>query len=231
MHFQRGRLLWIANKDTEAVQSFLEADKLGHIAAAKFLGDAYFDERGLPQGIEASDEAALALYQKAKNGGYAGIGSSIAMAEDRIRRSKFNPALFQYQEYMEAIYQGNFDDFKAPIGLAYYSKGLINALDAEPSFFMDLKCKPLLNIIGNNVAEYADLIAAAVQVGKSKDRSGEQILATAVRGLFDNAVSSVYVDYGKRDGIVLFDKDIYGCDSPVTKKIAANLMNRLKLVK
>lgn len=229
-HFQLGRIYWLSSKDRAAVERFLDAQRLGYAAASKYLGDAEYEERGLPDGYKPDDQRILAFYQAAKNGGFTGLAESIAAAEARIRRGVFDPSLFQYAEYMEALYTGRFDDFKAPVALSYYVQGVIRRLDSNEhaTIFVDLKCKPLINMLGNKIIDHADFLAAASELEKARTRSTEENFKRFFRAIFDSEMNTVYRDYGDRDANVLFDKDIYGCDSPVVKKIVGNVMFQLE---
>ena len=126
------------------------------------------------------------------------------------------------------MFSGSFDKFKAPVALAYYVQGVVKRLDDDQTIFMDHKCKALLNIIGNKVIDYADALAISLELAKSQNRSIEENMAALLRGTFDMFVGApIYRDYGARDATVLFDQEVYGCNSPVTQQVIANIMLRL----
>jgi hypothetical protein len=226
--FQLGRVYRLQGKHDEAFAKFVDADKNGYTAASKFIGDAFFDGKGLPPSYKINPEEALAWYRKAQKGGYTDAGDAISTVESFIRRSRFDRSKFQYHDYMTALYENTFDRFEAPVALAYYTQGLVKVLDGEPALFLDQKCKPLLNIIGNKIIDNAHVIAVFKQLAESGQKSAEENIKRFLRTTWDTYVAKdIYFDYGKRDGIVLFDKEIYGCDSPVTQQIVKNIMVRI----
>jgi len=224
--FQLGRVYWLANRDDEATNLFSKAQLMGYAPASKYLADAMNERRGLAKNLQFEDQQILDLYQNAKNGGFTGLDGAITAVETRIRRGVFDPSKFQYSEYMEALYSGKMFEFEYPVALAYYLQGVVSRLDSDQhgTIFVDVKCKTLINTIGNFVVENADKVAAAIELKKSQTRTAEENLKHLARGIFDNNMASLYRDYGDRDAIVLYDKEIYGCDSPVVQKIVGNVM-------
>lgn len=229
IEFQLGRGYWLSGKEREALVKFNGAAERGHAIANKFIGDAYLEGRGLPDGSEPNASAAIEWYKKAQSGGVPDAAEAIANAEGIIRRNTFEETKFQYGDYMKVLHDNTFDTFKAPIALAYYAQGLVRRLDDDNTLFMDPKCKALLNIIGNKVVDNADVLAVFKLLANSSSKSTEQNIGDALRGLFDVYVAApLYKDYGNRDATVLFDREIYGCDSRVTQRIVKNIMIRLE---
>lgn len=229
IEFQLGRGYWLSRKDREALVKFNAAADRGHAIANKFIGDAFLEGRGLPDGSEPNANAAIEWYKKAQAGGVPDAAEAIANAEGIIRRNTFDESKFQYGDYMRVLHDNTFDTFKAPIALAYYAQGLVHRLDDDNTLFMDPKCKALLNIIGNKIIDNADVLAVFKLLADSRSKSSEQNVGAALRGLFDVYVAApVYKDYGNRDATVLFDREIYGCDSKVTQRIVKNIMIRLE---
>ncbi|MEI9926532.1 MAG: hypothetical protein WDN44_00890 [Sphingomonas sp.] len=219
LRFEVGRAYWLARRNAEAVEQFATASDLGYRVADKFLGDAYFFGRGLPPGEERNFRAALDWYKSARDAGYAGAGDLVEIAAETIRRNTFDPSQFQNGELMKLAYEGRLEDASSPIALAFYLQGVVSRLDDEQTVFMDPKCKPLLNIIGNFVIENGQILAIAKVLAEKKD---------GLTAGIDFLAGSIYRDQGSRDGVILWDEDHYGCDSAVTKQIVNNIMVTLK---
>jgi hypothetical protein len=225
VRFELGRSYWLARRDSEALEQFGWAAKGGYAAAAKFLGDAYYFGRGLPPREEQNFPAALDWYKKARDAGYPGAADLVETTERTIRKNTFDASVFQRGDYMTLLYENRLKDVDSPVAMAFYLQGVVSRLDDEQTVFMDPKCKPLLNYIGNFVIQNGQLLAIAkVLADGDKDKSGRPILI----GALSFVAGSMFRDQGNRDGIILWDGDHYGCDSAVTKKIVSNIMVKLQ---
>ncbi len=228
-HFQYARALWISRQDDAAYDSYVRALQSDYCAAMKYVADAIVFDRGFPANKPRSAADALYWYQQAEACGFVGVEPLIETLKDEIRRFTFDRSLFQHPDNMQALFDNSFLNVGSPVQLAFYMKGIIHRLDDENTLFMDQKCKPLLNAIGNFVIENGVLLAAAAEIGRSQGRSSEENVRHLIRGSADLLMGSTYENYGDRDATVLFDKEIYGCDSHVSKQIVRNIMIRFNI--
>jgi hypothetical protein len=228
-NFQLGRSLWNSRQDDPAYDAFVLAVQSDYCAAKKYVADSIVFNRGFPPEKPRTAADALYWYQQAKACGYAGVEPLIETLETEIRRHTFDRALFQHPDNMQALFENSFMEVESPVQLAYYVKGIIHRLDDENTVFMDQRCKPLLNAIGNLVIANGVLIAVISELGNAQGRSGDENLRHLLRGGVEWAMGDTYENYGNRDATVLFDKEIYGCDSYVTQQIIRNIMIRFNI--
>lgn len=219
--FELGRALWVGGRDVEAVVKLAEAAELGHGGAMKLLGDAYLQGR-LPEGEEANIHTAAEWYQKSADAGFTEGEAALAEANDQIRRNTFDPTLFQNREFMRVLYEADWASAKEPLSLAYYAQGMVASMDSNEALFMDQPCKAMIGRLGSQLVSASTLAGAIAQLGKSRD--GEELAGNVVLGIFQEVTRKYNYDQGYRDATVLYNKDVLGCDSSVTKTVLSNVM-------
>lgn len=224
LQFELGRAYWAAHRDFEAVHQFAASAEQKYAAAKKYLGDAYYMDRGLPDGQTPNAQTALKWYQESASGGFSLANASVLEAQTSIRKNTFDRDKFQNSTLMQTIYRGDVLETDHPFAMSYYVQGLVHRLNDDQTIFMDQKCKSLVNIIGGTVIDNAQLVALGKVISKSQKANGDIKWDVVFQGLVENAGQDVWKDQGDRDATVLFDKDVYGCDSTVTQQIIKNIV-------
>lgn len=221
--FELGRALWIGGRDSEALAKFAEAADRGHAGAMKYIGDAYVEGRGLPPDVQANIQEAANWYRKASDAGFVDAESALSEAEQQIARNTFDPSIFQNGKFMKILYNGEFSNVQAPIALAYYAKGIVQGLDSNESLFLDQSCKAMIGKLGSQIIDISEF-AGAIKQFNDAGESNEDPMETFLKVLIQKGGEPYFLDQGQRDATVLYNKDILGCDSEVTKKVVDNIM-------
>jgi hypothetical protein len=229
--FELGRSLWVAKQD-QAFKYFVDSAALGYPIAEKYLGDAYMQQR-VPVGIEASASQAEIWYQKADDAGITSAHDLLLFVRAKMRRESFDlerdRTLFSSPEYLEALWTGDFENVQSPIGLTYYAQGLTKTIDSNNAIFLDPTCHPLVNSVGSIVMDYAQVIAVAKSIIDSQNLTPEERKYRIARAAADLIGGDQWKNRGERDAVVLFNKDIYGCDSPVVKQVMNHIMLKINV--
>lgn len=221
--FELGRSLWIGGRDSEALAKFAESAERGHAGAMKYIGDAYVEGRGLPPNVEANIQEAANWYRKSSDAGFVDADTALTEAEQQIARNTFDPKIFQNGKFMEILYNGDFSNIEAPIALAYYAKGLVQGLDSNESIFLDQNCKAMIGRLGSQVVDISQF-AAFIKQFDNAGKNNEEPVETFLKILLQKGGEPYFLDQGQRDATVLYNKDVLGCDSEVTKKVVNNIM-------
>jgi tetratricopeptide (TPR) repeat protein len=231
--FELARAYWAAGRYPDATSRYAEAAEAQYPAAYKALGDIYLDvtAKGLPPGEDANANKALEYYTQAANLGYPDGAAAVEEATAMIRRNTFDRANFQNADYMERLYDGTIGEAEYKIAAFAYIRGVLSTLDGNEAIFIDQACKPLISMIGLTTVDVGQMISYADGVAgtsyKYDDRDltpGEILLRNIAVTMGQHYVSKVTFDQGARDGVVLFDQDVYGCRSTVTKRVLKNIM-------
>lgn len=224
-HYQLGRALWLSNRDQDAVLEFSKAGELGYAAAFFALGEAYMTGRGVPGGERNAAEG-LNWYRAAVDAGHPLGVQAVEEAQAQIRRDTFDPASFQNPGFMRRLVEGRLTGVEFPISFAAYRMGLAAALDSNESIFIDQTCRPLINKVGLTAIELEQVGARLESLLRvAGANSGEDVLGNILQYLAQNATAEYAYDQGYRDGITLFDKDVYGCKSRVAEAALTSLMH------
>jgi hypothetical protein len=108
---------------------------------------------------------------------------------------------------------------------------VLSSVDSHESIFIDQACKPLVSKLGLTAVNFAQSLSYVDAVlgtsYKDDDESltpGQRLLRNILLTAGQNFASKFTFDQGQRDGIVLFDKDVYGCKSAVTLRVMKNIM-------
>lgn len=218
--FELGRAYWLGGRNADAVLKFADAADKGHAGAMKYIGDAYLEGRGLPDGVQANIQTAADWYKKSSDAGFEIASQAFAEAEEQIRKNRFDPALFQNGGFMEILYSGKFEDAEAPLALAYYTQGLVASLDSTDALYMDQACKAMIGRLGSQIVNVSELAGIIAQYSKKDD---DPVMASA-KILTQLATEKYWKDQGSRDATVLFNKDVLGCDSDVTRSVIEHIM-------
>lgn len=220
LRFELGRAYWLGGRDEDAVLAFADAADKGHAGAMKYLGDAYLEGRGLPAGIQPNMQTAADWYKKSADAGFDLASKALAEAEEQIRKNRFDPALFQNGKFMEILYTGKFENAEAPLALAFYAKGLVASLDSTESLYMDQSCKAMIGRLGSQIVNASEFAGIIAQYANKNDDPGTATVKILIQGVTEN----YWKDQGFRDATVLFNKDVLGCDSDVTRSVIEHIM-------
>lgn len=215
-HFQLGRAYFVTNRRSEAFAAFVEAADRGHAGAKKYIGDAFINGFGLPEGVETNAGEAMRFYKDSAAGGFVPANTAITELETWLAKNRFNPAVFQNPRYISILYTGDFGKLQGTqdaIGLLAYVKGMAEMLDSEQMMDHDPKCKPLLSKVGFLSMDLANLAVAIGAIQKPEDFLGILLLL---------ALSSFVQDQGQRDVVTLSTR--HGCDGQVAQTIVKNVM-------
>lgn len=206
--FQLGRAYWLGERDADAFAAFVEASKREYAPAMKYIGDAYKDGRGLPDGEQPSPETALGWYKKARSAGFRAADQDIVEIQTQIAALTFRPELFQNPSYMTRLYSGDFNGLENPIMFFSYTHAFLEDLGGTNIFFMDKKCTAMVTALGSTVNTFGQLF------GYLQTLSGDN----PIGDLVVSAIGSHFTeDQGRRDAVILMDN--YKCDSPVARRI------------
>jgi TPR repeat protein len=153
--FELGRASWLARRDADAFAFFSQAAKMNYAPAMKYLGDAYFQGRGLPSGRKQDPQLAIDFWKKAAAGGFPdgiemvdAVKKSIAKDKEKTAaaaaaeaKEAFNPSVFQNPELMSALYYGKYDNSIVP-KLLVYTHALVEEVgggnnDSQTFVFID----------------------------------------------------------------------------------------------
>jgi tetratricopeptide (TPR) repeat protein len=213
--FQLGRAYWLAGRHAEAVALFAQiADT--HAGAQKFLGDAYLEGRGLPEGQRQDLEIALQYYTDARTGGFAMPEEDIVALQERIERQRYDASIFRCPSCMTVLYRGNFDSISRADQPFFvrYMRGMIGFLNSDQAMDHAPQCAPLLNYTGNLNTNFADTLGFIDVIGRTSEGG--------VGGMFLGALAMNQAqDYGYRDAVILMNR--YQCEGPA-ERIVHNLM-------
>lgn len=211
--FELARAYWAARRDTEAFTLFVAAADQGYAPAMKYIGDAYYENRGLPLGETKNANTALNWYRQAEQGGFADASEMVVKTSEYIERNTFRREHFQNGFLMEKLYRQDFQNVPIPLEMAYYVKGLTRKLGSQEILFIDSECAPLISKVGNIVVDIARIAAYLNGLKSSRDAAGVAA-AWLTRGISE--------DRGERDAVALINR--YGCDSEVTEQILSGIM-------
>ncbi|HBN9511485.1 hypothetical protein [Pseudomonas aeruginosa] len=215
-HFQLGRAYLVTNRHAEAFAAFLEAADLGHAGAKKYIGDAFVNGLGLPDGVESNAGEAMRFYKESAAGGFMPANKAIEEVGKWLAKERFDPTVFQNPHYMAMLYAGDFSKLQGTqdaVGFISYVKGMAEMLDSEQMMDHDSDCKPLLSKVG---FVGIDLAGLAVTVGAIQRADDYFKLFLAF------ALSSFTYDQGQRDVVTLSIR--HGCDGQVAQTVIKNLM-------
>lgn len=211
--FQLGRAYWIAERDEEAFAAFVEAATLGYAPAMKFIGDAYNEGRGLPEGEEQSLDTAIAWYQEAEKNGYREARLAIQEAEEVLASLRFDPSGFQNPEFMTRMYEGNFENIGNVILFLRYTRAFTEELGGTTIFFMDQKCQGMVTSLSSTINGFQQLFSY-LMAAQTEEGMGDILVSL---------LASSYVDdQGIRDAGILMNR--YSCDSQITRRIVDNVV-------
>lgn len=228
-----GRSLWHGGRQQEAVLQFSEvvSDTTAYPASALLLGDAFFEGRGLPAGIEQDTEAALGFYQRAADMGVTVDVERIEAAREYIKKNRFDPSLFQNRRFISILYHGNFNDIKDTEYAAFraYVSGMIMNLGDEQTFDHSPECVPRLDYFGTlraNIANgvegfgfFANTFLESVDVGAN----GGSLVSTGLTFTTPLLKHQAAANQGEKDARLIAGPSI-GCAGGVGKTITQNLM-------
>jgi TPR repeat protein len=167
--FELGRSYWMmgGERDKDAFADFLQAAKRGYPIALKFIGDAYLEGRGLPNGESQNPQVAIAWYRKAVAAGFAAAQSAIDEVQaqidkqtllkqktdmeadlkaqqdkDKIERERFDSSIFQNNAFMSKIF--NHDDTLVNKNyFVLYLDGFVNDIGGTKVLYINgQKCLP-----------------------------------------------------------------------------------------
>ena len=148
LQFQLGRALWLAQRDFEAFDRFVEAADLGYAPALKFIGDAYLEGRGLPDGQIQDTPTALEWYKQSAGGGFSLADSAVEEVRQFLDTTSFDPSIFQNPVYSEMMYQGDFSNLMREPLFFSYAQGMFKFFNSEQAMDHAPDCKPELTKLG-----------------------------------------------------------------------------------
>ena len=222
--FNYGRALYAAQRDPEAMVEWIAAAEAGYLPALTLVGDALVAGRAVP-GESADFASALHYYEQAAALGHQPALARIDETREIIARNTFVETHFQNPGFMRRLYDGRIADVEYPISLLAYMRGVVQALDSTEAIYLDQSCKPMISKLGSTVVEFGQVAAYLGQAGRALSAgNGSDFWTEAARGVGQHFLSEFSFDQGYRDGIVLFDEDVYGCDSSVTEEIIRHIM-------
>ncbi|MDB5905665.1 MAG: putative lipoprotein [Betaproteobacteria bacterium] len=212
-NYELGRAYWISQKDSLGLDQFVLAAKSNYAPAFKAIGDAYLQGRGLPSGEQRDTTTAMKWYERGKAAGHALSEKALDETKKYLASITFDPNLFQSPESISRLYNNNYAESKNPVWLAHYTRSFVETLNSETVLFIKPECKPLITKVGLIVLDVAQFAAYIRALNSGDDFA---------KGLLSHLLQDFAKDEGHRDAIILMNK--YGCDNPVTLKIADNII-------
>lgn len=210
--FELGRAYWIGEHDTEAFAAFVRAAKRNYAPAMKYIGDAYNEGRGLPDGEAQSIETAVIWYQKASDAGLRYATKALEDAKLTLASNRFDGSIFQNPSYMSVLYSGDFSKIDYPILFLAYVRAFSDELGGNNVYMTNQSCKGMVTALGNTVNSVQTLMAYLSTL--SEDNGIGKVVLNSILG------DTFYHDMGERDANILVDR--YKCNTPITKTIVAN---------
>jgi TPR repeat protein len=236
--FELGRSYWVGHQDSAAFESLKDAATQNYAVAMKYIGDAFMEGRGLPNGYSQNFQTAIYWYTQAGQHGYPDAQPAIDEANKEILTHTFDRSVFQQPTYMYAMYTGDFSHIPDAPGLVYYVASVSTTLRSEKLLFVNSKCQPLITTANSiaittaNIAAYLSDATSGMHNNDNKSSSdtssndqsndtGSQ-LGKLFGGLLTASIKSAYMtDQGEKDTIALINR--YGCDGPIVESIVKNI--------
>ena len=218
--FQYGRALWLNQRYEDAVAAFAEAAEIGYAPAEKYIGDAFLEGKGLPEGQVKDVYTALDWYTKSADNGFVQAESAVAEVSKYIKQHTFDSSIFKRGDFMGHLYHGTHKSIGKSVDLYHYAKGIYEFLDSEQAMDHAPECKPLLAKMGQININLGKLgaIFSSLQSGSTS----EEVMGTMLGLWFDSALGIEH-DHGKRDAVTLIN--VHGCDTDVAHRITDSLIN------
>lgn len=237
--FQLGRSYWLARRDADAFVYFKRAAEAGYAPAMKYIGDAYMEGRGLPQGQVRDPATAFEWYKKSGEGRFSdGLEMAEKANDKKLEQAKaaeketFNPSIFQNQVLISFLYHGKNvmkDDVYIP-GLTMYVASFVEEISGDKLLYVDSACRPLsryaaevIGPIGKEVGRIGGALGAIID-NSDPNASAAELLVGIFGGMFASGFKmEAFENEGKKDALILVNR--YTCNSDVARKIMGNIVS------